>query len=89
MWVAFDVHIGYHTRHNISDSGEVSRSSAFSSLDCIAVDTSEIVFLSSEDAAKCCAALGTSDPHGFTEGSLTASTAAPFLGVARPPGAWQ
>ena len=78
------VHIGYHTRYNNSDSGKVSRSSAFSSLDStaakdVAVDTSEMVFLSSEDAAKCCAALGTSDPHGFTEGSLTASTAAPFL----------
>ena len=59
--VAFDVHFGYHIRSHFSDSGEVSRSSAFSSPDCtaakdVAVDTSEILFLSPKVAAICCAA---------------------------------
>ena len=69
--VAFDVHLGYHTRY--SGSGDVSSSSAFSSLDCtaakdVAVDTPEIVCLSSEDAATCCAAIDNSDLTGFYRG---------------------
>ena len=61
--VAFDVHFGYHTRCNISDSGEVSRS--FTAAKDVAVDTPEIVCLSGEDAATRCAANGHSDPKGF------------------------
>ena len=69
--VAFDVHFVYHTHY--SDTGEVCRSPAFSSPDCsaakgVAVDTPEIVCLSSEDAATCCAAMGNSDPSGFHRG---------------------
>ena len=71
MRVAFDVHLRYRTV--TSDSGEVSRSSAFSSPDCtaakdVAVDTPDIVCLSSEDAATRCAAFGNSDPKGFYGG---------------------
>ena len=79
---AFDVHFGYHTRHN--GSGEVCRSSAFSSLDCfaakdVALDTPEIVYLSSENAAACCAAIGNSDPMGFYRGITDSLHRCPFL----------
>ena len=80
--VAFDVHFGYHTHY--SDTGDACRSSAFSSPDCsaakgVAVDTPEMVCLSSEDAATCCAAIGNSDPSGFHRGITDSLHRCPFL----------
>ena len=57
VWVAFDAHFGFHTRTFSVHSGDASRSSSFSPAGLHRRGIRDS-FLSSEDAATCCAAVG-------------------------------